>query len=54
MGRKPNYNVEKRNKELQRKKKREEKLRIKRESQEAARRNEAPPEPETDDADQRD
>jgi hypothetical protein len=54
LGRKPNYNFEKRNKELQRKKKREEKLRIKRESQEAARRNEVPSEPDTGDADQQD
>ncbi|CAN5219870.1 hypothetical protein BH23GEM2_BH23GEM2_11340 [soil metagenome] len=48
MARKPNYNVEKRNRELQKKKKREEKLRSKRETQEADRRNEAQPEPAED------
>lgn len=45
MGRKPNYNVEKRTKELQRKKKQEEKLRRKRESLETERRDESGAEP---------
>jgi hypothetical protein len=45
LARKPNYNVEKRNRELQKKKKREDKLRSKRESQDAQRQDEARPEP---------
>lgn len=49
LARKPNYNVEKRNRELQKKKKREDKLRSKRETQEADREHEARPELTEDD-----